>query len=879
MFKKSKVGAFVFLSVFFCMAAWGISAVSDQSVENPYTQVFSSVVNMYHPDRFPDIYAVTQPNCLFTSLAEYEKIKKGEKPTTIASHGSLWNYDANVPIIFYGKGIKKGYLGGKADLIDIAPTLAYLTGVQPPSASQGRVLSEILEPEAAAWNSEDRPKVVVLFSLDQCRADDLNSFEDAFAFLKQQVIAKGASFAEGHISYAKTETAVSHTSVGTGTVPGIHGITGNNILLSDNSFPLAIDDGNKTDFGHGNLSPHNLLVATFADELDRRYNNRSIILSSSGYARAAIGIAGHGAYYQDKGWQYSGADKDIVFSCNMYSGVPYTNSDYYRLPDYLDVNNNPDIHVKSWLKKYYALDIETTPWTHDLTLTDSSPYSASDTPVGHASAAFAWGETYTFSYPLIKKGAAEPFPLQYYQNYNKETTVLTDKYSNATVSPFFDLWNTDLNLMIMEKENVGKDNIPDFAFFHLKSLDVVGHRYGVYAGETYNYLFFADYMIKKVIRWLDKNVGEGKYTCVFFADHGGTNVIANGTWIVNEDVKSAMETKFGTGILRNISNDQIWLNTDMLKEKDISLKTVASWMEDNFSWVFRAYTRYDVSGEPEPVKAATPCCDDDDDKGLCFISSAAFAGTNPLDVFKGKKGEIRIAGGTAHIPVMKEAAKRIAEINPDIQISIAGGGSGVGIKQVGEGLVNIGNSGRAPTDEEIKKFDLKLFKWAIDGVGIVVHPKNPVKSLTQAQVKDIFAGKITNWKVLGGEDKGINVYTRDEASGTREVFFEKALDKGEISPKANVVVSNGAVKSAVSNDPYSIGYVSVGHIDETVSAVALDGVVPATDTVKQGKYKVARGLFSNTKGDPAGLTKLFIEFLFTPEGQKIVQENGFIPVK
>jgi phosphate transport system substrate-binding protein len=140
-----------------------------------------------------------------------------------------------------------------------------------------------------------------------------------------------------------------------------------------------------------------------------------------------------------------------------------------------------------------------------------------------------------------------------------------------------------------------------------------------------------------------------------------------------------------------------------------------------------------------------------------IVGTAAFAGT--LDVFKHEKGEIRIAGGTAHIPVMKEAAKQIAEINPNIQISIAGGGSGVGIKQVGEGLVNIGNSGRTPTDEEIKKFDLKLFKWAIDGVGIVVHPKNPVKSLIQAQVKDIFAGKITNWKSLGGEDKGINVYS------------------------------------------------------------------------------------------------------------------------
>jgi len=259
-----------------------------------------------------------------------------------------------------------------------------------------------------------------------------------------------------------------------------------------------------------------------------------------------------------------------------------------------------------------------------------------------------------------------------------------------------------------------------------------------------------------------------------------------------------------------------------------------------------------------------------------FVTAASAAS---LDVFKDQKGEIKIAGGTAHIPVMKAAAEQIMSLNPDIQISIAGGGSGVGIKQVGEGLVNIGNSGRKPTDEEIQKYGLKLFKWALDGVAVVVHPKNAVKALTKAQIKDIFAGKTDNWKALGGTDKAITVYTRDEASGTREVFWEKAVDKGDITPKANVVVSNGAMKSAIANDPYGIGYVSVGHIDESVLPVALDGVVPTIETVKQGTYIVSRGLFSNTKGEPAGLTKLFIDYLFTPEGQKIIEANGFIPVK
>jgi len=262
---------------------------------------------------------------------------------------------------------------------------------------------------------------------------------------------------------------------------------------------------------------------------------------------------------------------------------------------------------------------------------------------------------------------------------------------------------------------------------------------------------------------------------------------------------------------------------------------------------------------------------------LCASSYLPAAGA--LDAFKGEKGTVKISGGTAHIPVMKEAARQIMSSNPNIQISIAGGGSGVGIKQVGEGLVDIGNTGRKPTDEEIARYNLRLHLWAIDGVAVVVNPKNNVKSLTKDQVTDIFAGKTDNWKMVGGEDRKITVYTRDEASGTREVFWEKALGKGGITPRANVVASNGAMKSAVAQDPYAIGYVSVGHIDETVSPVTYNSVEPTLENVKTGKYPIARGLYSNTKGERTGLTRKFIEFLYTPEGERIIVSNGFIPAK
>lgn len=262
---------------------------------------------------------------------------------------------------------------------------------------------------------------------------------------------------------------------------------------------------------------------------------------------------------------------------------------------------------------------------------------------------------------------------------------------------------------------------------------------------------------------------------------------------------------------------------------------------------------------------------------MMVLIPAGTAFSGDLNVFKGETKGLKISGGTAHIPVMEEAAKRIMSFNPDIRITIAGGGSGAGIKQVGEGLVDIGNSGRKATDEEIAKYGLSTYMWAIDGVAPVVHPKNKIKSLSREQLQAVYSGKISHWKALGGEDRAINVYTRDESSGTREVFWEKALNKGDVFPKANVVASNGAMKSAVANDPYAVGYMSVGYLDESVAPVALDTVVPSIASVKSGEYKVSRGLYSNTKGEAAGFAKKFIDYLFSPEGRKIVVEKGFIP--
>jgi len=249
-----------------------------------------------------------------------------------------------------------------------------------------------------------------------------------------------------------------------------------------------------------------------------------------------------------------------------------------------------------------------------------------------------------------------------------------------------------------------------------------------------------------------------------------------------------------------------------------------------------------------------------------------------LDPFLGVKGTLRIAGGTAHIPVMKEAAKRIMHMNRDTKITIAEGGSGVGIKQVGEGLVDIGNTGRKATDDEIKRYGLKMFKFAIDGIAVVVNPENPVVRMNKSEIMDIFSGRVNDWKAMGWKDRGINVYTRDASSGTRKVFWKKALKKGGIAEGANFVKSHGAMKSAISVDPYGIGYISVGYLDDTVTPVSLDGVSPTLENVRKGNYKIARGLYMNTKGEPSGLTRLFIDYVLSKKGQKIVVEKGFIAV-
>ncbi|ABR55859.1 phosphate binding protein [Methanococcus aeolicus Nankai-3] len=243
-------------------------------------------------------------------------------------------------------------------------------------------------------------------------------------------------------------------------------------------------------------------------------------------------------------------------------------------------------------------------------------------------------------------------------------------------------------------------------------------------------------------------------------------------------------------------------------------------------------------------------------------------------------GTLKIEGSTTVLPIAKEAAKQFMIKNPKVKVEVSGGGSGVGVKAAGQGLADIGMASREIKSAEKETYpELITHPVGLDGVAIVVNPANPVKSITKEQIKKIYAGEITNWKELGGNDAQINVYTRDEESGTREVFFEKALDKSKIFERATVVTSNGNMKSAVKGDENAIGYLSIGYIDNNVKGLEFEGALPTEENVKNGKYKVSRNLNMITNGEPKGLAKEYLDFVLSPEGQEIVKKEGYMPIK
>jgi phosphate transport system substrate-binding protein len=241
-------------------------------------------------------------------------------------------------------------------------------------------------------------------------------------------------------------------------------------------------------------------------------------------------------------------------------------------------------------------------------------------------------------------------------------------------------------------------------------------------------------------------------------------------------------------------------------------------------------------------------------------------------------------------------AETYGQIMPEVQIAVTGGGSGTGIAALINGTVDMANASRQIKEEERSQAEANGIEpvehvVAGDAIAVVVHPTNPVQGLTIAQLSDIFSGKITNWRAVGGEDRPIVLLSRESNSGTHVFFLEQVVRQGDaddktlFSPDTLLMPSSEGISAEVRQNPNAIGYDGLGYVtpDQKVLGVALTGdepyVVPTVETVKNGSYPIARGLYIYTAGEPQGAVEEYLSWILGPAGQAIVQELGFVPLQ
>lgn len=240
-----------------------------------------------------------------------------------------------------------------------------------------------------------------------------------------------------------------------------------------------------------------------------------------------------------------------------------------------------------------------------------------------------------------------------------------------------------------------------------------------------------------------------------------------------------------------------------------------------------------------------------------------------------EKHVVNIAGSTSVMPFTEKLAEHFMMEKPTFIINVQSGGSTAGIHACMTKTVGIGMSSRDLKDDEKALNEITI---CLDGIALIVHPDNPVKSLKLSQVRDIFSGKIKSWRQLGWLDRSIDAVTREEGSGTRGAFEELVMNKNEIDDGIMVQDSNGSVKEVVATDPYAMGYVSLGMVDERVAAVSVDGVKPTVKAIKSKRYKIVRPFLFLTLGTPTGDAMTFINYVLSKGGQELLKKEGLIPV-
>ena len=246
--------------------------------------------------------------------------------------------------------------------------------------------------------------------------------------------------------------------------------------------------------------------------------------------------------------------------------------------------------------------------------------------------------------------------------------------------------------------------------------------------------------------------------------------------------------------------------------------------------------------------------------------------------------EIIINGSTTVLPVMQKAGEAFMAENPDITLAISGGGSGNGIKALNEGLCHVAMSSRGIRTSEVEQgkgrgVDFVRISVAIDALAPIVHPDNPVQNLTIEQLRDIYAGKITNWKAVGGRDERIVTISRDTSSGTFETWQEIIMGQEKVAPSALLLPSSGSVVQAVAGNRRAVGYVGFGYLNDRLKKLDVDGIEATPASAVAEQWPIARELYLFTNGEPTGAVKRLIDFILDPQkGQKAVAEVGFIPL-
>lgn len=262
---------------------------------------------------------------------------------------------------------------------------------------------------------------------------------------------------------------------------------------------------------------------------------------------------------------------------------------------------------------------------------------------------------------------------------------------------------------------------------------------------------------------------------------------------------------------------------------------------------------------------------------VLFTMLVACSNEDSTDHTQTNSSVITISGSTSVGPLAEKLAMAYEEEN-DVKIEINQIGSSAGITNAISGVSQIGMASRDLNKEE-KDNHLQELIIAYDGIVVVTHPSNPVKDLTTEQVKRIFTGEVTNWKEVGGKDMEIVVISREDGSGSRDSFQEiVGYQSGQLIKNAIIASGNGNIKTTVAMNKHAIGFISFEYLDESVSAMNINGVQAKAENVLAGQYELSRPfLFVHRENVPAS-AKQFMEFILSPEGQKIVESAGAIPI-